>query len=401
MQKISKILAVLVVFVLISSGAYAFGLLSRGDESVVTITEEEYALLQKYQRLEEIQAIVDAAFLWDYDEDALMEGAAQGILRALEDDYSFYYTAEQMEQENEAVTGEYGGLGIEVFANLNDDTITIKRVFYGGPAQQAGILPFDKIVGVNGEPMGAMDMSDAVAVMRGEIGEEVTLNILRDQEIFDVTMTRALVQTETIQTDMLDGDIAYIRIFYFEGNLLEQFSEAVQNFQAEGAKGLILDMRDNPGGFVELAIEIADVFVGDGVPIMKTEDKYGRTLTRTGKEGAWEIPVVILQNGYSASASELVAVALQESGAKVVGTQSYGKGIMQAIYPFSGDGAGMQLTTDYWLSPSGRNLHEVGVTPDVEAELDEDAINDDYQIIREKDNQLNMGVETLHKMMDE
>lgn len=401
MQKISRILAVLVVCVLISSGAYALGLFSHSEESTVTITEEEYALLLKYRRLEEIQAIIDAAFLWDYDEDLLLEGAAQGMLRALEDDYSFYYTTEQMDMENEAITGEYGGLGIEVSAIFNDDTIMVMRVFNEGPAQQAGILPFDKIVGVNGELVGAWDLSDAVSVMRGEIGGEVTLTIMRGQEIFDVTMVRALVQTETIKTDMLDGDIAYIRIFYFEGNLLEQFYEAVRGFQEEGAKGLILDLRDNPGGLVEHAIEIVDVFVGEGEPIVKSEDKYGRMLTRSGKEGEWEIPVVVLQNGRSASASEIVAVALQENGAKVVGMQSYGKGIMQAIYPFSSDGAGMQLTTDYWLSPGGQNLHKAGVTPDVEVDLDEEAIDENYQIVREKDNQLQAGVEALQKMIQE
>lgn len=400
MKHIRRFLAVLVACLLFAGGALALSLLSGPHtEEGVLVSQKEYELLEKYRRLEEVLQIVDSSFLWDYDVDKMMEGAAQGMLGALEDDYTFYYTPDRMEKENESLLGEYGGLGIEVFPNAKDDTITIKRVFYGSPAQQGGLRPADKIIGVNGEEMRAGDMNAAVAIMRGEPGGEVTLTVLRDREIFEVTLARAVVQTQIVETDMLDGDIAYARIYYFEGNLMGQLEEAIAGFKEAGAKGIIIDLRENPGGLVNLATDLIDVFLGD-VPILKTEDKYGRTLTYYAREGAWEIPVVVLVDGHSASASEIVAVALQESGvAKVVGTQTFGKGIMQAVYPFHSDGAGMQVTTDYWLSPSGNNLHEVGVTPDVLVELDEDAIDENYQFVREKDNQLTAAIETLLEMI--
>lgn len=394
-------MAITLALVCLAGGSLATGLLSYGTSKggTVTISEEEYALLEKYKRLEEIYKVIDALYLWEYDDAALMEGAAQGMLGALGDDYTFYYTPEQMEKENETITGEYGGLGFEVSPNLTDDTITIRRVFHGGPAQQAGIRTGDKIIAVNGEEMRALDINDAVAIMRGEVGVEVTLTILRDQEIFDVTMERAIVQTEIIKYEMLDENIGYMRVYYFEGNMMGQIDEAKKAFDEAGAKGLILDLRDNPGGLVNLAIDLVDMFVGEE-PILHTQDKYGRNLSYYGREGQWDIPVVILTNGYSASASEIVAAALQEYGvAKIVGEQSFGKGIMQSVYPFATDGAGMQITSDYWLTPQKNNLHEEGVTPDVEVVLDEDVLDDTYQIIREKDNQLAAGIEVLKEMI--
>lgn len=397
-----RLTALVILLVLLAVGqAGALGLFGTSNSGTIEVTEEEYALIEKYRRLETVYAIIDKLYLWEYDEQTLLDGAAQGMLGALDDDYSYYYTPDQMEQENEALAGEYGGLGIEVFPNLKDDTITIRRVFYGGPSQQAGLKPSDKIVGVNGEDMRASDINEAVKVMRGEIGEEVTLSILRDTEIFDVTVQRALVQTQIIQEEMLEGQIGYVRIFYFEGELMSQFSEAMSKMQAKGARGLILDVRENPGGLVDRATDLVDVFVGEEV-ILITEDKYGRQLTYYGREGVWDIPVVVLVDEYSASASEIVAAALQENGvAKVVGQQTFGKGIMQSVYPFTDDGAGMQITSDYWLTPKGNNLHEEGVTPDEVVELPEDAYDENFQLIREKDTQLHKAVDVLEEMIDE
>lgn len=369
--------------------------LALAQQETFTVTAEEYALLEKYQRLEEIQSIIDATYLWEYDAEALLEGAAQGMLGALGDDYTFYYTSDEMESETETLSGQYGGLGIEVFGNLNDLTITIRRVFYGSPAQQGGIRPGDKIIRLNDEDMTAYDLSKAVSIMRGEVGGEVKVTILRDTETFEVTLYRAIIETEILDYDILDDNIGYLRIHYFEGNALAQFEAAMEHFVEQGVQGLVIDLRDNPGGLVNLAVDLADVFLDD-VMVMSTEDKYGRRISIYADEGAWEIPVAVLINGYSASAAEILAGALSENGvATLVGTKSFGKGIMQSVYTFSPDGAGMQLTTDYWLTPDGNNIHEVGIEPDIEVELAEDAIDENYAIIREKDNQLEAAVEAL------
>lgn len=400
MKHLRSLLALALAGALIAGGANALGLFQSDARGNITVTEEEYALIEKYQRLEEIQEIVDLMYLWEYSADELLEGAARGMLGALGDDYTFYYTPDQMVQENEALSGEYGGLGIEVFPNAKDDTITIKRVFYGGPSQEAGLRPSDKILRINGEDISAGDINDAVDIMRGEIGGEVSLTILREQEVFDVTMKRALVQTEIVEYEMLEGGIGYMRVFYFEGNLMGQFADARAMFEKEGATGLIIDLRENPGGLVNLAIEMADEFLGKDQLVLMTEDKYGRQMSFYGTDGVWDIPLVVLVDSYSASASEIIAAAMQENEiGKVVGVQTFGKGIMQSVYPFGGDGAGMQITSDYWLTPDGNNLHENGVTPDVEVELAEDAIDENYRFIREKDNQLEAAVETLRTLI--
>ncbi len=389
-----RLIAFLTTMMLLLGG----GTVGFAANDTVTISQEEYALLEKYKRLEEILEVIDSHYLWDYDVDKMLEGAAQGMLGALSDDYTYYYTPDKMDQENEAVTGEYGGLGIEVFANMKDQLITIRRVFHNSPAQHAGLRMNDKIIQVNGEDMTAFDINKAVSIMRGEVGGEVELTILRDTEAITVKCNRAIITTEILSYETLENNLGYIRIHYFEGKATEQFATVMEQFRQQGVKGLVLDLRDNPGGFVNLAVDIADMFVAE-VPIMGTEDKYGRILTTYGKRGAFDIPVVVLINKYSASAAEILSAALSENGvAKLVGEKSFGKGIMQLVYPFNaGDGAGMQLTSDYWLTPKGNKIHEQGITPDVEVALPEDAMDDNFNVIPEKDTQLQAAVELLLK----
>lgn len=367
-----------------------------------TINEEDYKLLQKYRRLEEIKSIIDAQFLFEFDEDRLLEGMAQGMLGVLGDNYTFYYDNEQMQKEQESITGEYCGVGVEVQANTNDMTITIRRVFHGGSAQKVGILPEDKIIAVNGEEVNAFDLKKAVSIMRGEEGGEVELIIQRDKEIMKFTCVRSFVENEVISSEILDDSIGYIRIYSFEGNAVDQFAAIVQNFINNDIKGVVLDLRDNPGGFVPLATNIANVFINNGI-IMIEEDKFGRTLPvyAQEKERAWDIPLVVLVNKYTISSAEIIAAALQENGvAKLVGTQTYGKGIFQALHDFY-DGTGMQITAGYWLTPKGNNIYQVGITPDYIVELSEDALDDSYNIIREKDDQLNKAIEILMEEMQQ
>lgn len=365
------------------------------EEETVTISKEEYESLMKYQHLEEVLAVIDEQYLWEYDVDELLEGAAQGMIGALGDDYSYYYTAADVEDTEEAISGEYGGLGIEVFANANDLTITVRRVFYGSPAQECGMRANDKIIAINDEEVTAYDLDYAVSQMRGEVGGEVKLMILRDGEIFETTAVRAIVQTQIIDSEILENNIGYIRVHYFEGNLDQQFAEAVETFQQEGVEALVIDLRDNSGGFVELATAVANLFVDDGA-ILSSEDKYGRRLTYYAEEGGWEIPIAVLMNKYSASASEILAAALRdECGAILVGTQSFGKGIMQAVYTFPDGLSGMQTTSEYWYTPAGECIHGEGLTPDIAVELGEDSLDENYNIIREKDSQLNAAIEAL------
>ena len=390
MLKMKKLLALVLALTMVSCCALA--------EKVI-VDKDEYESLQKYEKLEEILQVIDAAYLWDYDVDELLEGAAQGMIGALGDQYSYYYTAADVTDAEESYTGQYGGLGIEVFSNANDLTITIRRVFYGSPAQEGGLRPNDKIIAVNGEDLTAYDLNKAVSIMRGEVGGEVTLTILRESEVFDVTLTRAIVETQIIDSEVLDGNIGYIRVHYFEGNLDTQFQNTVEEFQKTGVKGLVIDLRDNGGGYVDLATTVADIFIDDDV-IFSSKDKYGRKLAYYADPGAWDIPVVLILNKYSASASEILAGALRDSaGAELVGTVSFGKGIMQSVYTFSDGESGMQTTSEYWYTPGGECIHGEGLKPDVEVELPEDALDENFNIIREKDTQLQAAVAEIEKML--
>lgn len=389
MMKAKRLLACLLALLMLAGSALA-------EEETVTISKEEYDSLQKYAKLDEVLQVIDRNFLWEYDVDGLVEGAAQGMIGALGDDYSYYYTADDVADSEESISGEYGGLGVEVFANANDLTITIRRVFFGSPAQESGLRANDKILGVNGEEVTAYELNKAVSMMRGEVGGEVTLTILREGELFETTVTRAIVQTQIIDSEILPDGTGYIRIHYFEGNLDQQFHDAVADFQTQGVPALVIDLRDNQGGYVELANAVADEFVDDAL-VMSCEDKYGRKLSYYASKGGWKVPVAVLMNQYSASAAEILAAALHDSaGAVLVGTTSFGKGIMQAIFTFSDGQSGMQTTSDYWYTPSGECIHGVGLTPDVEVELAEDAIDENYNFVREKDNQLQAALDALH-----
>ncbi len=397
MYNTKRFLALLLAAALCAGGAAA---LAATNQKTYTITEREYELLQKYKRLEEIVSLVEDQFLFEYDDAELLDYAAQGMLAALHDDYSFYYPPAAMEEETETITGEYGGIGFEVFPNPNDLLITIRRVFYGSPAQQAGLRPGDKIIKVNGDEMSAYDLNKAVGIMRGEVGGEVTLTILRDKEMFDVTCVRAVIQTETISFEVVEDGIGYVRLHYFEGKMTQQFELMVDDFKKKGVRGLIIDLRGNPGGLVNLAVDIADVFLGDDKLVTYSEDKYGGKLRYYADSGLWDIPVVCLVDEHTASAAEILALALSEHGvSKTVGVKTYGKGIMQTVFPFYSDGAGMQLTTDYWKSPNGTNIHKEGIAPDVAVELAEDALDDNFTLVREKDNQFWKAVEVLKEMM--
>lgn len=391
MNKLKRCFALVLVCLLITVCTHA--------EDTVTISMEEYALLQKYKQLEDIVSVIDEAYLWEYDKEALMDGAALGLLGALGDDYSFYYTATDMESEEEAISGEYGGLGLEVFGNPNDMLITVRRVFFESPAQKAGIRPGDKIVIINDEEMTAYDVSRAVQLMRGEIGGTVSLVIQREGELIEVECVRATIQTEIITSEIIEGDIGLICVHYFEGNAMGQFEEARKSFEEAGVKGLVIDLRGNPGGFIVLAVEMADIFLDDAL-VATTEDRYGRTLEYYAEDGRWDIPVVVLIDDHTASSAEILAAALHDHDvAKLVGEKSYGKGIVQTVFTFRESRSGMQLTTDYWLTPKGEKIHEKGIEPDIEVALSEDATDDNFMVIQEKDNQLSEAIKALREMI--
>ena len=346
--------------------------------------------------------MVESMYYEEPDVDAMLEYAAIGLMFGLDDPYSYYYTPEDYAAMEESVEGTYAGIGTQLIVDPNDYLMTVTRVFKGSPAEEAGVLAGDKIIGVDGVGYTGYEQNQAVAAMRGEPGTEVTITVARGEETMDIVVRRAQIEMNYAEYEML-GDIGYVIVYDFMGDAVDGFKEAVAYFREQGAKGMILDLRSNGGGLVTDAVQIADVLLPEGV-IVSTEDRYGNRTEERSDADMLGLPLAVLVNGYSASASEIVAGAIKDTGVgTLVGEKTFGKGIVQAVYPFTSDGAGIQLTVARYFTPSGVCIHGVGIEPDVEVAQPEDVelrygINN---IPREKDVQLQTALEVVQELIEQ
>ena len=372
----------------------ANGLTGAGE--TVTISREEYERLLKYEELEEIRQVVDLYYYQQPDEQAMLDGAAMGLLYGLNDPYTFYYDPESYAKMWEEDEGEYAGIGIQIMADYSTGLCTITRVFLDSPALEVGIRRGDVLTRVEDIDVAATNLQEAVDIMRGEIGKPVNVQVLRDGELLDLKVNRAVVHTNWVNSCMLEGDIGYISLYEFSGDCSSAFAVQMENLVAQGAKGLIIDLRDNPGGWVTDAEKVGDLFLPEGTLaslVYRDGTTEYSTTTTDGKES--DLPLVVLVNEFSASASEILSGALQDLGrATIVGTQTYGKGVVQYVLPVGKRGAGMQLTIAQYYTPNGHEVHKVGITPDVIAEMPEDD-NNLYQLGDLADQQLHKAYEVM------
>ncbi len=374
----------------------AAGTAAEGD--TVTISAEEYEDLRKYDTLLQILAIVEENYYQDVDEGDLLEGAAYGMLDAIGDPYTFYYNPEEFEEMWEDDEGEYGGVGMLISANYETQLCTIIRTFSGSPAEAAGVMRGDILYKVEDVYVTADTLNDAVEIMRGTPDTDVKVTFLRDGEEIEKVLTRATITVNRVEAAMLDDEIGYLVIYEFAGDCADKFDEALDDLIAKGAKGLILDLRDNPGGWVSDAESMADRFLDEGV-IYYTEYKDGSRQYSYSVDGKVDMPLVILINENSASSSEILTGALKDrADATVVGVQSYGKGIIQAVTGVGTEGAGMQLTIAQYFTPNGNKVHSIGITPDVEYALPEGDPGI-YEMGDLKDPQLAKAYEVMQEKM--
>jgi len=402
-----KLIALLLMISLLVTGCallptaisdVANGPVYSGD--TVTISIEEYQQLLKYAELEEIRQVVNEYYYQEPDEEALMDGAAMGMLYGLEDPYTFFYDPEAFAELWEEDEGDYVGIGIQIMADYSTGLCTITRVFTDSPALEVGMLRGDVLTRVEDIDVTATNLQEAVDIMRGEAGKPVSITVLRDGQFIDLVVTRAAVHTTWVNSCMLDEQVGYISLYEFSGDCSPKFSIQMDNLLAQGARALVIDLRDNPGGWVDDAQRIADFFLPEGtLATLKyrdgTEEVY--SLTTDGKEV--DIPLVVLINEFSASASEILSGALQDyDRATIVGTQSYGKGVVQYVLPVGSRGAGMQLTVAQYFTAKGNEVHKVGITPDVIAEWPEDD-NTMYQLGDLADAQLKVAYEEALKLL--
>lgn len=335
----------------------------------VTISRELYERYQKLDTVLDIMDLIEMGYYEEVDEAKLYEGAAAGVLAATGDPYTFYYTAEEYAEMWEDDEGEYGGVGIQISSSYVTGICTISRVFDNGPAREAGVLKGDILYKVEDMYVSATNVNDAVDIMRGTPGTTVKVTFLRGDEELTFDLVRAQISVNRIDSMMLTEDIGYIFLYEFAGDCAARFETALNDLVAKGAKSLIIDLRDNPGGWVNDAEAIGDLFLDKGT-LCYLEYKDGQREYYYTKDGKIDMPLVILVNEHSASSSEILTGALKDrAGATVVGVQSYGKGIVQTVMPVGKDGAGMQMTIAQYYTPNGNAVHKLGITPDVICEL--------------------------------
>ena len=367
-RKNALILSVVWLLVMVSIAASTVTLLASGGLGGTRwVSRSDYEMLERYSRLEAVRRTLSEQYYQEVNEDELMNGAIRGMMASLGDPYTFYYTPDEMSTHNERTEGAYQGIGV-LLQNNGSDEIEIIRVYADGPAGAAGMQVGDRVVAVDGVPVYGTNnqtLNDAVDRMKGDPGSEVVFTVLRGDERLDLRITRGDVSVSNVESAMLPGNIGYIEIFQFSGDDVTGFTDALNELEAQSAKALIVDLRNNPGGILDDVVDIADLLL-DECTVVYTEDRDGGRVDYYSDAEHCELPLAVLINDMSASASEILAAAVQDTErGTIVGTRSYGKGIVQTVVTFEDDGAGMQYTSAQYFTPSGKNIHGTGVMPDV------------------------------------
>lgn len=355
-----------------------------------------------FSKVSTVKTMLEEYSLYDVDEKKLTDYAAMGMAASVNDPYTAYYSQEEFRAYTDNVMSSYVGIGVTIGADIEKNEITVISTIEDGPAYRAGIKSGDIIVAVDGKTYEASRMTEATMYIKGgEAGTTVTITVERDGKLFDIEVLREKIEKESVKSKMLENNIGYLRITGFDGKLnpeekdtYDEFCEHMDALESAGMKKLIIDVRDNPGGDYDVVCNIVDRMVPKGI-ITYTEDKNGERETIYSDEEEIDIPVVVLINGGSASASEILTGALKDyKKATVIGTTTYGKGIVQRIFPFS-DGSGMSITIAKYFTPNGVCIHGIGIEPDITVELDTDSYI--AELGESEDTQLQAAIELLKK----
>jgi carboxyl-terminal processing protease len=363
--------------------------------------EELNEVYEENIKIQQVKQVIDEMYLWEYDQEDLYEGQIKGMVDALGDPYSVYMTKDEYESFNIETDGIYGGIGIIVTPG-EDGLITVVSPIEDTPGERAGIKTGDKIIKVEGKEYFSETMDEAVSLMRGEPDTDVHITIMRrdkdgNTETFDLNITREIIRLQSVKSGVVQEDIGYIRLTAFDNLTYEDFRKALMDIQSKNVKGIVLDLRSNPGGLLNVSVDIADELLGEGT-VVYTEDKYKQRQYEESDSKMVDLPLVVLVNEGSASASEILAGAIRDlDRGTLVGTTTFGKGLVQRIRDLP-DGSGIKVTVAEYFTPDGINIHGTGIEPDVVVELNEDVegIGLDYL---DQDNQLQKAIEVLREKL--
>ena len=390
MKKRNAVIAIVLSIVLSVSITFTFtNIIQIKTNDRVILSKEDYETLielqEKYSKIEELKDYISSNYYLPVDDSTFEEAMIKGMFESLKDPYSVYFNKKEFKDFNEQTSGKYAGIG--VYVTINDDNlIEVISPIEGTPSERAGLKPKDKIIKVNGMDVSKENYQEAIDIMKGEPGTDVTITIARNGiDPFDVVITREIITIKAVTSKVLEGNIGYIRIKSFDTSSHDEFKEHLNKLNDMGIKGLIIDLRNNPGGSLYSVDKIADMLLGEQI-IVYTEDRGGHKEYYNSDPKKVNLPIAVLVNGGSASASEILTGAIKDSNSGIIiGTQTYGKGVVQTVNSLD-DGTGFKLTTSQYFTPNGNNINKVGITPDIVIEFDENA---------EDDNQLNKAIEVI------
>ena len=342
--------------------------------------------------LASIRTMLEEEYIGELDDEQMLEMAIKGYVAGVGDEYTEYYTPEEMSQEYDSAMGNYVGIGIYMVVNYEEGTITVLEPMEGSPAEAAGLQEGDLITKVDGQEVTADNVTEMSNAIKGEEGTTVTLEITRGEETLEAQVERKRIEISHIESRMLEDNIGYIQILDFDGGTAEEFRENYENLNNQGATSLIIDIRNNGGGVVDEAIDILEMICDRDSTLLIEKDKdENEVIIKSEEDPFINIPIVVLTNENSASASEILAGALKDNDkATIIGETTYGKGVIQTLYRLT-DGSGLKITTNEYVTPNRTTINKVGIEPDIAVELPEDI----EELTDENDTQLQRAIEEL------
>jgi carboxyl-terminal processing protease len=397
-QKIYKIVMLILIVIIVTSLITAFITYQYLTSSKgIGIGKTNNSLSGLEYTLSQFRSELEKKYIGEINDEDLIESAIKGYVAGLGDPYTVYYTKEEMEDIMQETNGKYVGIGIYMTLDTEKNAILVLSPIENSPAEEAGLMPGDIITKIDGVSYTGDQLDEASNKIKGEEGTKTTIEILRGEEFKTFEIERRKILISHITTKVLENNIGYIKISDFEGGCADEFREKYLKLEKQGINKLIIDIRDNGGGIVDEALEIAEMITEKGSTLLITTDKNKQEdVTKSNSTPIIHMPIVLLTNEYSASASEILAAALKENEkATLVGTKTYGKGIIQELHQLS-DGSGLKITTNEYFTPKHNAIHEIGIEPDIEIDLSKEA-KQQLQLSEKEDTQLQKAIEVLNE----
>ena len=394
-QKVYRIIMLIIITALVSSLITAVVITERltSSTSIESIANGD-GTTGIETTLAYIRTLLEEDYIGELDDEQMLETAIKGYVAGVGDEYTVYYTKEEMDAQYDEAMGNYVGIGIYMIVNYEEGTIQVVEPMKGSPAIEAGIQEGDMITSVNGEKLTPENVKDLSNEIKGEEGTTVKLGIKRGEETFELEVERKRIEVSHIESKMLENNIAYIQVLDFDGGTAKEFKENYEDLKNQGATSLIIDIRGNGGGVVDEAIDMLEMICDKGSTLLiETDKNENEKVIKSEESPIIGIPIVVLVNGNSASASEIFAGALKDyNKATIIGTTTYGKGVIQTLLRLS-DGSGLKMTTEEYCTPNRNKINKIGIEPDITVELPDDA----EDITEENDTQLQRAIEELTK----